>query len=507
MGHATYLQAGRPLEVTTPLGANKLLLVGLKGQEALSELFCFQLDVLASRQTEIAFDHLLGQPITATLALGEDRTRPFSGICRAVSQGMQDKVFTSYRLTIVPQFWLLTRKVQCRIFQHLTVPEILCKVLEPLDVCYQIQGTFHPRNYCVQYRESDFAFASRLMEEEGIYYFFKHRPGGHQMVVANTPQSHPAVPEPSAILFDEIDGGYRDDARIHSWEKTQNLCASRYTLWDHCFELPGQNLQAQKSIVDSVPVGRVTHKLKPAASGQLEVFDYPGGYAQRFDGIDRHGNERPVEVQRIFEDSERTVALRMQQEAGASIVIRGAGNCGQLVAGHKFTLQRHFNADGAYVLTRVEHAARLSNYRSGEAAEFSYENHFTCMPLELPFRPARVTPRPTVQGLQTATVVGPPDETIFTDKYGRAKVQFPWDRQGKKDADSSCWLRISSVGAGKGFGFINLPRVGQEVLVAFVEGDPDRPIIVGAVFNAEDMPPQKLPECRTQFGIRGCTIK
>jgi type VI secretion system secreted protein VgrG len=253
-------------------------------------------------------------------------------------------------------------------------------------------------------------------------------------------------------------------------------------------------------------VGRVTHKLNPAASGGLEVFDYPGGYAQRFDGIDRNGTERPVEVQKIFEDKERTVALRMQQEAGASLRIHGAGNCGQLVAGHKFTLERHFNADGPYVLTRVEHAARLSNYRSGEEAEFNYENRFTCMPLALPFRPARVTPRPTVQGLQSATVVGPTGETIFTDKYGRAKVQFPWDRQGKKDADSSCWLRISSVGAGKGFGFINLPRVGQEVLVAFVEGDPDRPIIVGAVYNAEDMPPQKLPECRYEFGFDGSNI-
>jgi type VI secretion system secreted protein VgrG len=423
------------------------------------------------------------------VALPKEQTRFISGICNRLSQAGQDFEFTAYRMEIVPQFWFLTRRAQSRIFQQMSVPDILKKVLQGLDVSYEIQGTFHPRDYCVQYRETDFNFASRLMEEEGMYYFFKHTAEGHKMVVANTPASHADLPHGSTIIYEELEGGVREEDRIYAWEKTQELRSGKYTLFDHSFELPHKHLEAERTIQESVQVGKVAHKLKLAANDRLELYDFPGEYAQRFDGIDKGGGERPADIQKIFEDNKRTVAIRMQEEALPGIEIRGGSNCRHFVSGHKFTLDRHFNANGPYVLTTISHSARISgDYRSSQGGGFAYSNSFTCIPLALPVRPVRKTPKPFVQGTQTAVVVGPAGEEIFTDKYSRVKVQFHWDREGKNDADSSCWIRVATVWAGKRWGAIHIPRIGQEVVVAFQEGDPDQPIIIGSVYNAEQMP-------------------
>ncbi|MGE0822567.1 MAG: type VI secretion system Vgr family protein [Candidatus Binatia bacterium] len=505
---AEYTQETRPIAVFTPLGEDVLLLVGFRGQEGISQLFHFQLDLLAENTSDIAFDKLLGQPIGIRMTLPDGKERFFSGLCNRVSQGEQDFTFTAYHMEIVPQFWLLTRVAQSRIFQQMNVPDILKKVLQGLNVSFELQGTFHPRDYCVQYRETDFNFASRVMEEEGIYYFFKHTADGHQMVVANTPQSHSDLPNGSQIVFEELEGGVRDDDRIYAWEKSQELRSGKYTLWDHSFELPHKHLEAERTIMDSVEVGKVTHKLQVGGNNQFEIFDWPGEYAQRFDGINPGGGERPADLQKIFEDNARTVNLRMQEEALPSLLIRGASNCRQLVSGHKFTLQRHFNADGQYVLTSVTHSASISgDYRSNQGGEFVYYNNFTAIPVTLPFRPQRVTPKPVVQGTQSAVVVGPAGEEIFTDKYGRVKVQFHWDREGKADANSSCWIRVGSIWAGKNWGAIHIPRIGQEVIVAFEEGDPDQPIIIGSVYNASEMPPYTLPENKTRSGIKSRSSK
>jgi type VI secretion system secreted protein VgrG len=240
----TYVQADRPLAVATPLGKDALLLVGFSGHEAISQLFQFHLDLLAENRTEVPFDKLLGQSVTISLGLGHGKKRVFQGICRRVTQGHRDSVFTEYRMEVVPPFWLLSRRVQSRIFQHLTVVDILKKVLAGLDVAYEVLGTFHPRDFCVQYQESDFHFASRLMEEEGIYYFFKHSAEGPRMVLANTPQSHPDMPEQSRVIFETVQGGLREKFRIHEWHKAQELRSGKYTLWDHCFELPHKHLEA-----------------------------------------------------------------------------------------------------------------------------------------------------------------------------------------------------------------------------------------------------------------------
>jgi type VI secretion system secreted protein VgrG len=510
-----YTQANRPLKVTTPLGPDTLFLIGFTGHEAVSQLFSYQLELLAENGKEVAFDKLLGQPVSVSLALPGGKTRAFSGICNRFSQGVRDKTFTAYRLEMVPAFWLLTRRAQSRIFQQIAVPDILKKVLAGLDVSWELQGTFQPRDYCVQYRETDFNFASRLMEEEGIYYFFKHSDGGHKMVVANTPQSHPDLAPASKLIFDEMIGGNRPEDRIYSWEKVQELRSGKYTLWDHCFEKPHKHLEADKTILDSVTVGKVAHKQALGPNAPLEIYDYPGEYAQRFDGVDPGGGDRPADVEKIFEDNKRTVGIRMQQEAVPGLVIHGVSTCRHLVAGHKFTLERHFNADGAYVLTAVHHSANVSmDYRSDGGGDYRYQNSFTCIPFAQPHRPQRTTPKPFVQGTQTAVVVGPKGEEIFTDKYGRVKVQFHWDRQGKYDAQSSCWVRVAQPWAGKRWGAFFWPRIGQEVIVDFLEGDPDQPIIVGSVYNADQMPPylgkgpdDKHPNDNKLTGVKSNTTK
>jgi len=509
-----YSQANRMMAVSTPLGTDVLLLQQLSGGESLSGLFHFQLELLAESDTEIAFDQLLGQKITVTLSLPDGSNRYFNGIVNKFSEGHRihsaqgGGTLTRYRAEMVPQLWILTKKVQSRIFQQMNVPAILKQVLAGVDVAYHLQGTYEPRDYCVQYRESDFDFASRLMEEEGIYYFFDHKQSSHQMVVADTPLSHLDVPGPTTVIFEEVEGGTRQEDRVQGWEKTQEIRSGKYRLWDWCFELPGKNLEAVEPILESVQAGTVSHKFHVDGNDKFEIYDYPGGYAQRFDGISPGGGDRVADIQKIFRDNKRTVHIRMQQEATSGLIISGTSTCRQFVAGHKFTLSRHFDGDGVYVLTRVEHFATLGDaYTTGQDSGTPYTNAFECIPGAVPFRPARTTPRPRVEGAQTAVVVGNPGDEIFTDKYARVKVQFPWDREGQKDANSSCWVRVGTPWAGKHWGMVHIPRVGQEVIVAFEEGDPDRPIIVGSVYNAEQMPPYDLPANMTQSGIQSRSSK
>jgi type VI secretion system secreted protein VgrG len=360
-----YTQTNRPIAITTPLGKDALLLTGFRGEEAISQLFNFQLDLLAESKSEIHFDRIIGQTVTVEMRLANNEQRYFNGLVKRFSQGARDETFVHFRAEVVPKFWLLTRKFRSRIFQHLSVPDILRQVLRELDVTYEISETYYERDYCVQYRESDFDYASRLMEEEGIYYFFKHGDSSHQMVLTDVPNQHPDVSGQSDVIYEEVSGGVRKEMRITAWEKIQELRSGEYTLWDHSFELPNKNLEVKKRTMDSVVVGEVTHKLSVGGNDQLEIYDYPGGYAQRFDGIDRNGAAQPQDLQNVFPDGKRTVKVRMEEQEAGSLEIEGESNCGNFVAGHKFKLERHFDANARYLLTRVEHHARLEgNYRS-----------------------------------------------------------------------------------------------------------------------------------------------
>jgi type VI secretion system secreted protein VgrG len=502
-----YKQTDRPLKITTPLGPDILLLHGFKFHEEISHLFDLRVEMVADLKDEVKFDKIIGQGVTVEMGLMDGSKRYFNGIVNRFSQGKRDEKFLHFRARVVPKLWLLRKKVRSRIFQHITVPDILKQVLTGFDVSYEIAGTYYQRDFCVQYRESDFAFASRLMEEEGIYYFFKHTDGNHQMVVTDIPNKHPAVPGNSSVVYEEMTGEQRTENRITNWEKIQELRAGECTLWDHCFELPTNHLEAKEKTIGAVPVGKVTHKLN-LANDTLELYDYPGAYAQRFDGIDPAGGDRPADIQHIFEDRTRTVRLRMEQEEVNGLLIRGESDCGQFTAGHKFTLERHFDADASYLLTRIEHEGSDSSYR-GETSDgdaFTYSNRFHAIPDALRFRPQRVTHKPVIAGMQTATVVGPAGEEIFVDKYGRVKVQFHWDREGKNNANSSCWIRVSQVWAGKGWGAFFWPRIGHEVVVMFEEGDPDQPIVTGSVYNADNMPWFKLPKNKELAGFKSASV-
>jgi type VI secretion system secreted protein VgrG len=501
-----YKTSGRFLYLNTPLGQDTLMLSGFSGTESISELFRFELEILADNTTTVPFDQLLGQRASFGVNVLSDDSgaeRDFDGVCIRFTQGGRDQNLTRYSMTVVPRFWLLTQSFQSRIFQQTSVPDILKKVLTGLDVEYNIQGTFQPRDYCVQYQESDFHFASRLMEEEGIFYFFEFTPGNHKLILANTSSSHPEIADQSTLIYEELSGGSRTEERIASWTKEQDLRSGKYTLWDHCFELPHKHLEAQSIVVDSVTVGTVSHKLKVAGNDELETFEHPGLYAQRFDGVDKSGGDQQAEIQKIFDDNKRTVNIRMEQAELPMLLLRGAGNCRQMVAGHKFTLTRHFDGDGPYVILAVTHSAEEGDFRSDpNSVEAHYGNHFSCIPFALAFAPQRKTPRPFIRGCQTAVVVGPAGEEIFTDKYGRVKVQFHWDRQGQYNADSSCWVRVGTTWAGKQWGAISIPRIGHEVIVDFLEGDPDQPIVTGSVYNSDMMPSYTLPDNKTRSGVK-----
>ena len=471
-----YSQEDRPLILTTPLGKDVLLVTSFQGHESISQLFDFEMEMLAERGTKIPFDQILGHTVTLEMRLLNGDKRYFNALVKQFTQSRRDEIFVSYRASLTPTLWLLTKKVRSRIFQHVTVPDILNAVLAGMDVIYEFSATYFPRDYCVQYGESDFDFVSRLMEEEGIYYFFKHSDGSHQMVVTDLPSKHPTVPGESRVIYEEIFGEDRTDMRVTGWEKTQTIQAGEYTAWDYCFELPDKNLESIEKTIPTVTVGKVTHKLNVGGNDQLEIYQYPGGYAQRFDGINKGGAPQPQDLSNIFPDRARTVRIRMEQEEVQSIDIQGKSDCGHFTAGHEFTLERHFDADDKYLLTRVEHAAKQEYYRSQQTEQpFTYENRFSCIPDSLGYRPQQTIRKPVIAGLQTAVVTGPPGEEIFVDKYGRVKVQFHWDREGKKNADSSCWLRVAQVWAGKGWGAFFWPRIGHEVVIIFEEGDPDQP--------------------------------
>jgi type VI secretion system secreted protein VgrG len=506
---STPSQTDRPLSITTALGKDALLLTELKGTEEVSGLFRFDLTCLSELRKPAAFDKVLGQGATVEIVLQDGQKRHVDGIVCSMKQGRRDETFHHYELRLVPKLWLLTLRRQSRIFQHLTVPEILRKVLAGLEVRLELTAPYEPRDFCVQYRESDFDFASRLMEEEGIRYYFEHSPGSHVMVLSDEATKHPDVPLQPDVAYEELPaGGKIEEMRVAYWEKAQEIRAHMYTMRDHCFELPEQPLEAQQLTVDGVPAGKVSHRLNLLPGEKLELYDFPGGYAQRFDGVDAGGGERAAELRKIFPEKDRTVRLRMEREECASLRATGRSYCPHFVPGHAFTLKKHFNADGRWVVRRVEHEASLEGtYVSGSGAPFRYENRFECIPAALAFRPERRTPRPVIAGNQTATVVAPAGEELFCDKYGRVKVQFHWDREGKKDPASSCWIRVAQPWAGKGWGAFFWPRAGNEVVVSFEEGDPDQPLVVGSVYNATNMPPFALPALNQLAGVKSASLR
>jgi type VI secretion system secreted protein VgrG len=495
-------QRNRVLRLGTPLGDEFLLIQSFRAKEGLSQLFQLEMDVVHEETesgdvtTSVDPNNILGKNVTLAIRTrGENTERFFNGICIRFAQGKRDDRFSHYKMLVVPEVWLLTQNVQSRVFQNITVPDLLRKVLDGISTSFEIQGKFEPRNYIVQYRESDFDFASRLMEEEGIYYYFEHKDGSHKMVIANTPQSHQNCPSKSDIPY-FLDVTRKDDflSSIDLWRVEHLLKTGKYTLWDHHFEIPNNHLEGTRN-----------SNFSAGGSHELEFYDFPGGYAKRYDGVDKMGGERPGDLAHVFEDKQKAANLLQQESDAKYKVISAVSDCCSLTAGHRFKLFNHPNGDqnGQYVITQITHEGHQSPaYATGGDLARAYGNSFTCIPFSIPYRPPLRTPKPLVQGSQTATVVGPPGEEIFTDKYGRIKVQFHWDRITTPSPDSSCWIRVGRDIAGKKWGTMYIPRVGQEVIVDFIDGDPDKPIATGAVYNAEQMPHYELPKFKTLSYIK-----
>jgi len=496
---ATTTQDGRILKINTPLGPDFLLLKYFSAVEGLSQLFSIEAELVheetkeGSDPTNVDPKKILGQAVSIEVNQPDETKRYFSGIVNRFSQGVRDSRFTSYEMTIVPNVWLLTQSRQSRVFQHKTVPQILKEVFGDLDVKDQTESQYNPRNYCIQYRESDWDFVSRLMEEDGIYYFFEHTADGHRMIFADGPNSHTVCSKARIPYVLKVEGEAFQSS-ILEWNIEHNLQSGKVTFWDHHFQTHTNKLEGKEKTIYSLDI-----------SDKLEVYDYPGEYAHNYDDIDRGGGERS-DVSKVFQEREEAALIVMQALDSGYKTTNGLGTCSSMTSGHRFELYNHPVSNGKYVITQVEHFCSQSpQYVTDNVLDEPYRNEFTCISYgggAPPFRPPAVTPKPVIRGSQTAMVVGPAGEEIFTDKYGRVKVQFHWDRYGKYDADSSCWLRVATNIAGNKWGTMFIPRIGQEVMVDFLEGDADQPIIVGCVYNPKSMPHYDLPKYKTLSYIK-----
>ena len=497
-------QDDRLLSITTPLGKDFLLINRLTANEGLSQLFSYEVELLHEENdpgytpTPVDVKSLLGQGVVISIAQRDKTKRTFTGIINHFSQGNRNVRFSYYYATIVPHVWILTQNMQNTIFQNMTVPDILKKVFNGFDISFQLQGSYNPRNYCVQYRESDFNFASRLMEEEGIYYFFEHSEDRHKMIIADTPQSHPDCPSKSTIPFGlKVPTDKDFITSIKRWQTDHKLQTGKVTSWDYNFQLPTNKLDAVQPSLFTV-----------ADNQKLEIYEYPGGYARKYDGIAAGGGENAGDLQNVFPDKTRTAKNLMESLDAQYKTGSGISDCSSMTAGYRFTLFNHPTGDvnGKYIITSVTHETEQNpTYVTDDIIEQPYSNNFTCIRFgegQPSFRPPRKTPKPIIQGSQTAVVVGRSGDEIFTDKYGRVKVQFHWDRDGQVNESSSCWVRVAQPWAGNKWGTMFIPRVGMEVVCHFLEGDPDQPIITGCVYNPQTMPPYTLPDEKTKSTIK-----
>ena len=497
-------QDDRLLSITTPLGKDFLLINRLTANEGLSQLFSYEVELLHEENdpgytpTPVDVKSLLGQGVVISIEQRDKTKRTFTGIINHFSQGNRNVRFSYYYATIVPHVWILTQNMQNAIFQNMTVPDILKKIFKGFDVSYQLQGTYNPRNYCVQYRESDFGFASRLMEEEGIFYFFEHSEDRHKMVIADTPQSHLDCPSKSSIPFGlKVPSDKDFITSIKRWQTDHKLQTGKITSWDYNFQLPTNKLDAVQPSLFTV-----------ADNQKMEIYDYPGGYARKYDGIAAGGGENVGDLQNVFPDKTKTAKNMMESLDAQYKTASGISDCSSMTAGYRFTFFNHptNNVNGKYVITSITHETEQNpTYVTDDIIEQPYSNNFTCIAFgegQPGFRPPRKTPKPIIQGSQTAVVVGRSGDEIFTDKYGRVKVQFHWDRDGQVNESSSCWVRVAQLWAGNKWGAMFIPRVGMECIVHFLEGDPDQPIITGCVYNPQTMPPYTLPDEKTKSTIK-----
>lgn len=470
MSEAT--QKYREIAIKTVLDDDELLLTAISGNEEISTLYQYHLEMYSTNDS-IDPNKVVGQPATIRIDAGEDETRYFHGIISDFSHSGWGTEFVNYRATLVPKLWLLDQTSDCRIFEEKSVKQIVAEILDQYkikDVSWKLNSPLPNLEYCVQYRETDFNFISRLLEEEGIFYFFKHENNKHTLILSDNPSSYLTIPDKDVEF---LDPKHNDPTlnRVLSWQRTYTLRSGAFAHTDYNFKTPEKRLVKERS----------KKHMKFNGIDQLEIYDYHG----------RHM------------DGDRGAALakiRMEEIEAQHDVAKGDSTCRTFTPGAKFKFKDHRSESeigNSYVLTRVHTSARLDTYLGNSA--YSFRNSFECIPVKVPYRPQRKTRKPVVEGPQTAIIVGPEgeiapkgkgkDKEIYVDEHARVKVRFHWIRDGKNHGrNSSCWMRVSQAWAGNGYGGMSIPRIGHEVIVDFLEGDPDHPIISGRVYNAKSMP-------------------
>jgi type VI secretion system secreted protein VgrG len=455
-----FTQQNVGLTVVSPLGEDDLLLQTISGEDRISGLFHYQLEML-SAEPDLSMDDIVGQSVTAKMAHG-DVEFCFNGICSRFVQAGTNQRFTTYYAELRPWLWELTLTTDSKIFQEKSAVDIIKAVFDDAgysDYRVDASGGTAVREYTVQWQETDFNFVTRLMEDEGICYFFEHEEGTHTLVIADE-ASHfePREGVEPAVVEAQAGSGTGDEI-ITRFALEQQVIVGGYAMTDYNFEKPSTKLDVTVSGEDAAK----------------EVFEWPGGYLAKGDGDGR-------------------AKLRIEAAETPKILVKGQSYVRGYISGSKFEVTDHVREDlnAEYVMRWVSHRASTTRY----------QNTFEAFPADLAFRPPRVTRKPRIYGVQPAVVTGPSGEEIYTDKYGRIKVQFFWDRLGEGDDTTTCFIRVAQTWAGKGWGAWFLPRIGQEVLVTFLDGDPDRPIVTGSVYNGEMTTPYSLPGDQTKSTIK-----
>lgn len=479
------LQSNRLFSIDTPLkGGAELVLVDFHGDEGLSDLFRIDAQ-LASQDRTIELKKMIGQPVTITLqltdAVASSDERYFHGYVVSFSHLDTDGGFAKYHAVIMPWLWMLSRQQDIRIFQEQTTQDILSRVFRGYGSLasfeFRLSKSTKNRSYCTQYKETDLVFVQRLMQEDGLFYYFEHAKDGHKLIITDNSVAAKPIDGQSPVLQYSKGEALDNLAVVKSFTARRQLESDKVGLKTFDYKMPG----ARRSV---------------AAGTQTQQGDVPS--YEIYDYVGEHG----------FPDSDRGEELarfRTQALAAHSKIFTGMTTSRRLMPGRYFELDDHYDHEQAqqedrqFFLTNVVHSG-TNNYQAGEGAA-TYACSFNCIRKKIPYRPPLVIERPTIIGPQTATVVGPQGEEIYTDALGRVKVQFHWDRIGQLDQSSSCWVRVGQPWAGSGFGMVQIPRIGDEVVIIFLDGDPDRPLIISRVYNAANMPPWALPANATQSGI------
>ena len=464
-------QLNRHAAVDTKLGPDRLLLKSFSGREELGRLFDYHM-VLLDAQQDVDPDDLVGTNITLRLQLENGNTRYFNGYISSLAFLGYEAGAGVYHAEVVPWLWLLTRCSDCRIWQEKTVKQILEEVFAAqgfTDFKFELRRSYKPRVFCAQYNETAFNFVSRLMEHEGIYYYWKHENGKHTMVIVDDMAVHVPHPERSDIEWRQR-SGILEDGYLYDLCVQKTVSPGAFAHSDYNFKKPKDELRKKKE------------KEKKHAAAKFELFEFPGSYREGADG------EALAEV--------RLQEAQTDHESMSAMVSARAVSCG-----YNLNLKKAERADQqrGYLITSTNITIQQDAYTSGQGAtEDRYECRITAIPKTSVYRPRRVTPKPFMHGPQTGLVVGPSGEEIYTDEHGRIKVHFYWDRRSTANEKSSKWVRVCQPAAGGGYGFTSIPRIGQEVIVDFIEGDPDRPIVTGCVYNGTNKPPYSLPAEKTK---------